>query len=60
MKHESLISSGFKVMAKVKVLSKVGQTSRSRSKGKKNWYHVEGLVIGNIHMKYGSSIFNDF
>ena len=34
VQHESLVSSGFKVMAKVKVFSKVGQTSRSRSKGK--------------------------
>ena len=29
------LSSGLKVMAKVKVFSKVGQTSRSKSQGKK-------------------------
>ena len=45
-------------MAKVKVFSKVGQTSRSRSQGKKLWYHVKGIVLRNTHMKYESFIFN--
>ena len=30
----------------------------SMSQGQKLWYHVKGLVIGNTHMKYESSIFN--
>jgi hypothetical protein len=34
----------------------VGQTSRSRSQGKKNWYGKKGLVIKNTHMKYESHI----
>ena len=42
-------TSGLKVMAKVKVFKKVGQTSRSRSQGKKLWYHVKGLVTRNTH-----------
>ena len=57
VQYESPITSGWKVMAKVKVFYKVGQTSRSRSQGKKLWYHVKGLVIRNTHMKYESSIF---
>ena len=41
-------------MTNVKVFSKVGQTSRSRSQGKKLWYHVKDLVIRNTHVKYES------
>ena len=37
---------------------KVGQTSRSRSRGQHLWYHVKGLVTRNKHMKYESFIFN--
>ena len=36
--------------------SKVGQTSRSRSRGKKLWYHVKGLVTRNTHVRYESPI----
>ena len=43
-----------KVMAKVKVFSKVGQTSRSKSQGKNLWYHVKGFVTRNKQMKYDS------
>ena len=39
-------------MVSVKGFSKVGQTSRSRSQGKKLWYHVQGLVIKNTNVKY--------
>ena len=35
---------------------KVGQTSRSRSQGKKLWYQVKGLVTRNVHVKYESHI----
>ena len=52
MQNESPITSGKKVMAKVKVFSKVGQTSRSRSRGKTLWYHVKGLVTRPTHVQY--------
>ena len=56
MQYESPISSNKKVMAKVKVFSKVGQTSRSRSLGQKLWYFVKGLVKRNKHVQYESSM----
>ena len=56
MQYERSITSGKKVMAKVKVFSKVGQTSRSRSRRQKLWYHVKGLVTRNTHVQYESSI----
>ena len=56
MQYESPISSRLKVMAKVKVCSKVGKTSRSRSQGQKLWYHVKGLATRNIHVQYESPI----
>ena len=54
MQYESPITCGKKVMAKVKVYSKVGQTSRSR--GQKLWYQVKGLVTRNTHVQYESPI----
>ena len=36
--------------------SQVGQTSRSRSRGQKLWYHVKGLVIRYTHVQYESPI----
>ena len=56
MQYESPISSGKKVIAKVKVFSKLGQTSRSRSRGQKLRYHVKGLVTSNTHVQIESSI----
>ena len=59
VQYESTITSGKKVMAKVKVFLKhvkVGQTSRSRSQGEKIWYHVKGLVTRNTHVQYESPI----
>ena len=56
MHYESSINSGKKVKAKVKVFSKVGQTSRSRSWGQTIWYHVKGLVTSNTHVQYESRI----
>ena len=42
-------------MAKVEVFfSKVGQTLRSRSQGKKFWYQVKGLVTRNTNVQYES------
>ena len=38
-------------MTKVKVFLKVGQTSRSRSRGQKFWYPWKSLVIRNVSMK---------
>ena len=52
MQYESPISSGLKVMAKVKVFQK------SRSQSQKSWHPVKSLVIMNTHMKYESSIFS--
>ena len=46
MKYESPTSFGLKTMAKVKVFLKVGQTSRSRSLGKKLWYLWKVLQQG--------------
>ena len=34
----------------------VGQTSRSRSRGQKSWYHVKGRETSNTHVQYESSI----
>ena len=45
-----------KVMVKVKFFSKVGQKSRSRSRGKKIWFQQEGLATRNTHVKYESPI----
>ena len=56
MQYESPITCGKKVMAKVKVISKEGQTSRSRSQGQKLRYHVKGLNTRNTHVQYESPI----
>ena len=56
MQYESPITSGKKVMAKVKFFSKVGQTSRSRSEGQNLWYQVKDLVTRNKHVQYESPI----
>ena len=56
MQCESSITSDKKVMAKLKFFSKVGQTSRSRSRGQKLWYQVKGLVTRNTHVQYESPI----
>ena len=39
-------------MANVKVFSKVGQRSRSRSHVQNSWYCWKGLVIRITHAKY--------
>ena len=39
-------------MANVKVFSKVGQRSRSRSQVQNLWYRWKGLVIRITHAKY--------
>ena len=54
MKYQSSSTHCSKVISKVKVL-KNGQTPRSRSQGQKSgkkWYKREGLITGNIHVKY--------
>jgi hypothetical protein len=35
---------------------KVGQTSKSRSRGQTFWYQYKGIVIRNTRMKYESPI----
>ena len=52
--HKTTTLAGRKPM--VKVFSKVGQTSRSRSRGQKLRYHVKGLVTRNTHVQCESSI----
>ena len=54
MKAPSLLDK--KVMSKVKFFSKVGQKSRSRSRGKIFWYGEKGLVTRNTHVLYESLI----
>ena len=44
-------------MANVKVFSKVGQRSRSRSQVQNSWYRWKGLVIRITHAKYERLIF---
>ena len=45
-------------MANVKVFSKVGQRSRSRSQVQNSWYRWTGLVIRITHAKYERLISN--
>ena len=54
MEYESPTSSGEEAMTKVKVIFKVGQTSRSKSLGQNFWYLWKSLVTRNVHMKYKS------
>ena len=56
MQYEIPITSVKKVMAKIKVFFKVGQTSRSRSRDQKLWYTVKGLVTRKTPVQYESSI----
>ena len=56
VQYESPTTSGKKFMSKVKVFSKVGQTSRSSSQGQKLWYHVKSFVTRNTHRQYESLI----
>ena len=56
MQYESPISSGKNDMAKVKSFSEKSQTSRSRSRGQKLWYHVKVLVTRNTYVQYKSPI----
>ena len=49
MQYESPISSDFQVMAKIKVFTKVGKNSKSRSQGQNFWFHVKGV---NTHVQY--------
>ena len=60
MQNESPISSGLKIIVKIKVFFKVGQTSRSRSQGQKLWYQVEGLAKVDTHVPYESPITSGF
>ena len=52
VQYESLISSGLKVIGKVRVFFKVGQSSRSRSQGKKLWKHAKGHITRNTNVQY--------
>ena len=50
-KYESPISYNKEVMVNVKVFSKVGQRSWSRSQDKNFWHDQEGLITRNVHVK---------
>ena len=54
VKYQSSSTNCSKVISKIK-FSKMVQTSKSRSQGKKSWYPQKGLVTRNTHMKYQSS-----
>ena len=54
VQYQSPITSEKKGLAKIKVFSKVGQTSRSRSPGQKLWYHMKGFVTRNKHVQHQS------
>ena len=58
VQYESSITSGLKVMAKVKVFQKKVKLQGQCHKVKKLSYHEKGLVIRNTHIKYESSTFN--
>ena len=45
-----------KLLPRLKFFLKIGQISRSGSRGQKLWYHVKGLVTSNTHVQYASSI----
>ena len=45
-----------KLLSRLSFFSKVGQKSRSRSRGKKFWFQQEGLATRNTHVKYESPI----
>ena len=52
MKYQSSSTHCSKVISKVKVFLKMGQTPSSRSQGKKQLYPRKGLITGKIHVKY--------
>ena len=54
MKSLSLIVR--KLWPRLLFFSEVGQTSRSKSRGQKLWYHVKGLVTRNTYVQYKSTI----
>jgi hypothetical protein len=54
LKYQSPNTFGSKDIVQVKVLSKLRQSSRSRSQGQKSWYHTKGLFIMNLYLKYQS------
>ena len=51
--YESPITSGLKVMAKVKVFQK---WVTLQGQDQKLWYHVKGLVTSTTHVQYESPI----
>ena len=56
-KYESPISYNKKVMANVKVFTKVGEKSQWRSQVQNLWYRWKGLIIRITHAKYERLIF---
>jgi hypothetical protein len=56
--HQSHNTFGVKDIAQVKVFSKLGQSSRSRSQGQKSWYKIKGLFMKVLYVKYQHPIPN--
>ena len=45
-----------KLLARLRVFEKNGSNSKVKVTGSKYWYPRKGLITGNIHVKYQSSI----
>ena len=56
VKYHNPILYGSKDIAQVKVFSKLGQSSRSRSQGQKSWYQKKGLFMRYLYVKYQNPI----
>jgi hypothetical protein len=52
LKYQSSSTYDSKDIFQVKVFSKLGQSSRSRSQGQKYWYQKKGLLIMHLYLKY--------
>jgi hypothetical protein len=54
LKYQSPNTFGSKDIVHVKVFSKLGQSSRSRSQGQMSWYQKRGPFIVHLYLMYQS------
>jgi hypothetical protein len=54
LQYQSPNTFGSRDIVQVKVFSKLGQSSRSKSQGQKSWYHTKGHFIMHLYLKYQS------
>jgi hypothetical protein len=54
LKHQSSNTFGLRDRVQVRVVSKLGQSSRSRSQCQKCGYRKKGLFIMHLYLKYQS------